>query len=82
MWIQLSDLVENTVGNGEIACYEQFLSSHNVYKSCLLLMRQNEYLWSKGLHVVTTMSLSLQSGSTKNQYIQWELNMGLLVMLS
>ena len=23
--------------------------SHNVFKSCLLLMRQNEYLWSKGL---------------------------------
>ena len=23
--------------------------SHNVFKSCLLLMYQNEYLWSKGL---------------------------------
>ena len=26
-----------------------FSFSHNVFKSCLLLMRQNEYLWSKGL---------------------------------
>ena len=26
-----------------------FFFSHNVFKSCLLLMRQNEYLWSKGL---------------------------------
>ena len=25
---------------------------HNVFKSSLLLMRQNEYLWSKGLNVV------------------------------
>ena len=27
-----------------------FFFSHNVFKSCLLLMRQNEYLWSKGLY--------------------------------
>ena len=26
-----------------------FFFSHNVFKSCLLLMCQNEYLWSKGL---------------------------------
>ena len=26
-----------------------FSFSHYVFKSCLLLMRQNEYLWSKGL---------------------------------
>ena len=25
-----------------------FFFSHNVFKNCLLLMRQNEYLWSKG----------------------------------
>ena len=48
--IQLSDSVENIVGKGEIARYEQFLSfPHNVFKSCLLMMGQNEYLWSKGL---------------------------------
>ena len=37
------------MGKGDIARYEQFLLSHNVFKSCLLLMRQNEYLLSKGL---------------------------------
>ena len=47
MW--LSDWVENIVGRGEIARYEQILLSHNVFKSCLLLMRQNEYLWGKAL---------------------------------
>ena len=35
---QLSDRVENIVEKGEI-----------VFKGCLLLMSQNEYLWSKGL---------------------------------
>ena len=42
--------VENIVGKGEIARYEQFFFSVNVFKSCLLLMCQNEYLWSKGLN--------------------------------
>ena len=37
MGIQLSDRVENIVGKGEIA------------RGCLLLMSQNEYLWSKWL---------------------------------
>ena len=26
-----------------------FSFSHNVFKICLVLMRQNDYLWSKGL---------------------------------
>ena len=47
--VQLSDRVENIMGKKkEIAHYEQFLLSHNVFKSCLLLMRQNVSLWSKG----------------------------------
>ena len=29
-----------------------FSFSHNVFKSCLLLIRQNEYLWSKGLKIL------------------------------
>ena len=29
-----------------------FSFSHNVFKSCLLLMCQNEYLWSKGLNLI------------------------------
>ena len=46
---ELSGRVENVLKR-EIALYGQFLLfSHNVFESCLLLMRQNEYLWSKGL---------------------------------
>ena len=41
--IQLSDSVENIVGKDE-----------NVFKSCLLLMHQNEYLWSNGLTLYHT----------------------------
>ena len=47
MEVQISDRVENIVGKGEIACYKSF--SCYVFKSCLLLKLQNEYLWSKGL---------------------------------
>ena len=49
MGIQLSDWVENIVGKGEIARKSNFFFSQNVFKSCLLLIRQNESLWSKGL---------------------------------
>ena len=43
MGIQLSDLVENTVGKEEIARYEQSLP----FPHCF----QNEYLWSIGLNL-------------------------------
>ena len=33
----------------ELLVTSNFFFSHNVFKSCLLLVRQNEYLWSKGL---------------------------------
>ena len=37
---------------GEIARYEQFLLLSQCFlKSCLLLMPQNDYLWSKGLRL-------------------------------
>ena len=49
MEVQISDSVENIVGKGEIARYEQFLLFPQCFKSCMFLMRQNEYLWSKGL---------------------------------
>ena len=48
MGIQLSDGIENIVGKGEIARYEQFFLFPQGFQK-LLLMRQNEYLWSKGL---------------------------------
>ena len=35
-----------------------FFFSHNVFKSCLYLMRQNEYLWSKELSLVKSKILS------------------------
>ena len=47
MGMQLSDCVENIVGKEEITLYKQFLL--DVFKGCLLLTCQNEYLWSKGL---------------------------------
>ena len=43
MGILLSERVENIVGKGEMARYEQLL----LFKSRLFLMR-HEYLWSKG----------------------------------
>ena len=38
-----------------------FFFSHNVFKSCLLLMRQNQYLWSKGLIYFLTCNLPTTS---------------------
>ena len=65
MVIQYSDWVENIVGKEEIACYEQFLLVPQRFrKKCLLLMCQNEYLWSKGLipifHFKGTLKCHLQ----------------------
>ena len=44
MGIQLSDLVENIVGEKKLLIMSNFFFSHSVFKSCLLLMHQNEYL--------------------------------------
>ena len=46
---QLSNRVESIVEKEEIALTSNFFFSHNVFKSCLFVMCQNEYLWSKGL---------------------------------
>ena len=53
MGIKLSDQIENIVGKGEIAGYDQFPFSHNVFESCPLLMRQHEYIWITGLNKLT-----------------------------
>ena len=54
MGIQLYDnWVQNIVVKGEIAFYEQFLLfplGFQKLSHSLLLMLQNEYLWSKGLN--------------------------------
>ena len=42
-------VVENIVRKAKIAHLKQFLLFPNVFKTCLLLMCQNEYPWSKGL---------------------------------
>ena len=45
-----------------------FSFSHNDFKSCLVLIRRNEYLWSKGLTLskkITTLT-TLQDNSLKN----------------
>ena len=45
-----------------------FSYSHNVFKSCLLLMHQSEYLWSKGLtlhHTILFFNNSNQEGFKK-----------------
>ena len=49
MGMQLSDGVENIVGKGEIARHKQFLLFPPMMfsKAVFLLMRENEYLWSK-----------------------------------
>ena len=43
--IELKTLLEKE----KLLVTSNFSFSHNVFKSCLLLMRQNGYLWSKGL---------------------------------
>ena len=51
--------------------------SHNIFKSCLLLMRQNEYLWSKGLR--SGVVLEQWSVGTVDCSIQEVSNTGLAV---
>ena len=46
---KFSELVENTVGKGEIARYKQFLLSHSVFKRLILQTRKNQGLFGKGL---------------------------------
>ena len=46
--------VENTVGKGEIARYEQFLLSHGVFKRLTLQTCKNEGLFGKGLTLYQT----------------------------
>ena len=46
MEIQLSDRVENILGKGEIARYEQFLLFSQCFQKLSVV---DEYLWSKGL---------------------------------
>ena len=49
MEIQLSDWVENFVGKGEIARYEQFLLFPQCFRNLSVVDASKKYLWSKGL---------------------------------
>ena len=45
-------VLENTVGQGEIARYEQFLRfPHSVFKRFVLQTRKNQRLFGKGLRL-------------------------------
>ena len=50
MGIKLSDWVQNIVEKEKLLVTSNFSFSRNVFISCLLLMRQNEFLRSKGLN--------------------------------
>ena len=49
-------IVENIVEKEKLLVTSNFSFSHNVFKSSLFLMRQNEYLWSKGIWRLTNMA--------------------------
>ena len=49
MGMRLPDSVETLWEKKKLLVTSNLSFSHNVFKSCLLLMCQNEYLWSKGL---------------------------------
>ena len=52
-WKNVSYRVESIVRKGEIACYKQFLLSHNVFHSYISLVRQNAVLGGNGLNIQT-----------------------------
>ena len=58
MGIQSSDLVENVVGKEEIARYEQFLLFPQCFQKLFVVMRQNQYIWSKWLKKVKDFKVS------------------------
>ena len=43
----LCDRLENIVGKGEIACYEQFLLFPQCFQKLSVVDASNEYLWLK-----------------------------------
>ena len=47
---KFSRRVENTVGKGEIACYEQFLCFPQCFKRLVLQIRKNQGLFGKWLN--------------------------------
>ena len=59
-WVSIYLIELKKFGEKEkLLVMSNFSFSHNVFKSCLLLMRQNEYLWSKGLTLSQTTNFRL-----------------------
>ena len=52
--INISKWLENTVGKGKIACYEQFLLFPLCFQKTGLQMHKNQVLFRKGLHIFKT----------------------------
>ena len=48
-WGHNYQIEKKTLWKKKLLATSNLSFSHNVFKSCLLLMRRNEYLWSKGL---------------------------------
>ena len=56
---KFSKRLENTVGKGEIARYEQFLLFPHVFKRLVLRTRKNQGLFGKGLNVLNIVEFVL-----------------------
>ena len=50
--------IENTVEKGEIACYEQFSFSHNVFKKLVLETHKNQGLFGTGLNTTLLVNIT------------------------
>ena len=55
------------MGKEKLLVTSNFSFSHNVFKSCLLLMRQNEYLWNKGLKSAKPLPCMLPLNSLRSE---------------
>ena len=67
MGIKFSDCVEKKFSEKEkLLVTNNFSFSHNVFKSCLLVMHQTEYVWSKGITLHQTNLACLQYKSFEN----------------
>ena len=69
MGIQLCDRILKMWEKEKLLVTSNFSFSHNVFKRYLLLISQNEYLWSKGLtfyHTIMTFMNLIEEAFKKN----------------
>ena len=74
-----NDLIEQKtlLEKEKLLVTSNFFFSHNVFKSCLLLMRQNDYLWSKGLRRHHENNIL-----TKSSYVDFHVEVKMTVLYS